>query len=1526
MKPVYLTISAFGPYADKAIIDFTRLGEHGLYLITGETGAGKTTIFDAITFALYGKASGIIRDDSKMFRSKYAKPETPTFVELTFTFQNKTWQIKRNPEYLRPAKRGNGLTAEKADAELKCTQDGILITGDSSVTKEIEKLIGLNYKQYTKVAMLAQGNFQSMLIADTKERSMIFRQMFGTEIYEKLQERLKQESNALKNKYDDARRSIIQHLEGIDAAHNPLLEAEFSELKKARFEGQTIRTMEILAQLITEDKKQVKTFKNEIEKLEQQINEKSLLIGKAQQLEKLKAEAETQKAELEKRKSQLSLAEAALKKTQQSASICEKLGQQIQQKKDKLMLFEELATQKMVRQTTAVEIENTAAQVNQQKELLSDLSSDISRKKKELETLRPEDTRKVLLENQYNHISGQQSEFKTLLTELDQIEDTVEESLFYLTAKQAKHTDDTERLSNVEQIISILQDCDTVLVNLENQSKELNRLHEQLEISESNWIKAVHAKQDTLQAIQHTEQILTGKKTQLLKLQKQLESCQDIDSRKAIISGQEDSLRQLLHAIKTLTGSLLNTVSKLAKETSAKNQILAKEKEAGNLLEQTEQQILNLQDAEIRMTTALHEQEQAHNAIMALKDLQQMWKTLPETEQILQDKLIAYEQAKSTAGTQRLHYETLENMMKEAQAGILALTLKPNTPCPVCGSLEHPKPAVKPLQAPTEEELNHENEILEKLKKQQDKYLKEATIADSNLNHLKNSLMEKAKALFDSPRLTGESTAPSIPPTESDHTIASIMEQNLDSIASALKKELTIQQQLYQAAGQRYAQAVSDKELREQLTITCNAQKIAYEQLTSQLQAQEHGIITHTAELKSLAAQLMDQFTKPEFTQSELFSCELEEVNLILSGTENSSDLLTDYAVTSPIWNKLQKVLQLLSKELACKQDERKEIETLLSHSLNWKAQEAQLILEIEETTAIYQNHQLSIQTEQANIAIFQKQILQLVSECQDFRDEYFEEHMLEERNHVTIQDEAFTQTVTEILNKSQVSSWNYCHEQLTAWYNFYYTQLKYHKATMLADLEERQNLQQEKKQLEAKITESAEKIQELHKAYNTAETQKNIILNQILSSLQQLDFSWAMQWKQLSSLTSREGWDAAADALEYLKAELQKLADTLADNKQKLLRKAALENDIPAVEQQVETLQTTIRQQELKQTEYKAALEAIQNQISSLYNQIGPVDKQTLTAQIQELILQKQHLEAELIAATENYQRCNKKVSESTAAITTISRQMQEIGELDAESLEIEKAELSVQKTNQSTRYDQLLSVLKQNVNILSRVYGKQQELSHLEEEYTWMDNLAKTANGDLKGKQKVNLETYIQMTYLDRVLRCANLRLLTMSSGQYELKRQEETTNKQVKSGLDLSIIDHYNGTERSVRTLSGGESFLASLALALGLSDEIQSTAGGVRLDAMFIDEGFGTLDEETLNLSMKALEGLTEGNRIIGIISHVAELKERIDRKIIITKKKRKLSKRASQSDKPNNLTIPEKLENPAAELGSEITIE
>ena len=167
-------------------------------------------------------------------------------------------------------------------------------------------------------------------------------------------------------------------------------------------------------------------------------------------------------------------------------------------------------------------------------------------------------------------------------------------------------------------------------------------------------------------------------------------------------------------------------------------------------------------------------------------------------------------------------------------------------------------------------------------------------------------------------------------------------------------------------------------------------------------------------------------------------------------------------------------------------------------------------------------------------------------------------------------------------------------------------------------------------------------------------------------------------------------------------------------------------------------------------------------------------------------------------------------------------------------------------------------------------------------------MNALSETANGGISGKQKVMLETYIQMNYFDKILIRANRRLRKMTNDQYDLIRRQDKTDLKSQAGLDLDVVDHYNGTVRAVNTLSGGESFKASLALALGLSDEIQMSAGGVNLETMFVDEGFGSLDDESLKLAINTLQELSGGNRLVGIISHVNELKDKINEQIIVTK--------------------------------------
>lgn len=189
-------------------------------------------------------------------------------------------------------------------------------------------------------------------------------------------------------------------------------------------------------------------------------------------------------------------------------------------------------------------------------------------------------------------------------------------------------------------------------------------------------------------------------------------------------------------------------------------------------------------------------------------------------------------------------------------------------------------------------------------------------------------------------------------------------------------------------------------------------------------------------------------------------------------------------------------------------------------------------------------------------------------------------------------------------------------------------------------------------------------------------------------------------------------------------------------------------------------------------------------------------------------------------------------------------------------------------------------------NHMLQENIQAQAEQLQQAEEKVRFLQELADTACGSVTGKAKVKFEAYVQMHYFDKILHCANLHLRDMTRGQYELmRRQSESSSDQ---GLELNVLDHWNGTQREVATLSGGESFKASLSLALGLSDVVQNQAGGVQLDTMFVDEGFGSLDPDSLDMAMDLLSGLAGAHRQVGIISHVRELSDRIGKKILVTK--------------------------------------
>ena len=354
----------------------------------------------------------------------------------------------------------------------------------------------------------------------------------------------------------------------------------------------------------------------------------------------------------------------------------------------------------------------------------------------------------------------------------------------------------------------------------------------------------------------------------------------------------------------------------------------------------------------------------------------------------------------------------------------------------------------------------------------------------------------------------------------------------------------------------------------------------------------------------------------------------------------------------------------------------------------------------------------------------------------------------------------------------------------------------------------------------------------------------------------------------------------AAAGALEAAVKELMLQAK----------RKASFEEQIPAAEQKLEELNEQIRQAEAREIELQAAQHAAHDEIEKQQAKLPFPTEREARAEISRLDGLRNQADAALAQAEQALRAEEKTLAELRGSLQQLSEQVKtaEGAQYDAGTERAEQTRLSGLRQQRRAEADVVIARIETNKAQLTRIKEGAAELSEKERHYAWVSELSNTANGTVAGSEKMTLETYIQTTYFDRILRRANTRLMIMSDAQYELVRRKSADNIKSQSGLELDVLDHYNGTLRSVKTLSGGESFKASLSLALGLSDEISSSVGGIRLDTMFVDEGFGSLDEDSLHAAIQALAELTEGHRLVGIISHVGELKQQIDKQLVVTK--------------------------------------
>lgn len=368
---------------------------------------------------------------------------------------------------------------------------------------------------------------------------------------------------------------------------------------------------------------------------------------------------------------------------------------------------------------------------------------------------------------------------------------------------------------------------------------------------------------------------------------------------------------------------------------------------------------------------------------------------------------------------------------------------------------------------------------------------------------------------------------------------------------------------------------------------------------------------------------------------------------------------------------------------------------------------------------------------------------------------------------------------------------------------------------------------------------------------------------------------------------------EALMEEQKRFRSKWKEVTEALAASEAAAEAKVVLGEKLETLQKKQEEDEEAYRKLELESARLQEQIENLSANYSDLKETLPYPDRESAGKAASLLDREIREIREAVQSAEENEQAAAGRIQEAEGRMDELQKQIRE-GEsaeamTSAELQENQKKKKEEQLRLQAEAKEDNL-IWETNSAAAGSIRKRSGEREQAARKYSMLQNLADTANGNLSGKQRIQLETYVQQQLFDRILVRANTRFRVMSGGQYDLVRRKEYQKNQ-QSGLDLDVVDHYNGTTRSVSTLSGGESFMASLSLALGLSDEIQESAGGVQLDALFVDEGFGSLDEETLDQAMKAIQALAEdGGRIVGIISHVTELQNRIDRQLLVRKMK------------------------------------
>lgn len=398
---------------------------------------------------------------------------------------------------------------------------------------------------------------------------------------------------------------------------------------------------------------------------------------------------------------------------------------------------------------------------------------------------------------------------------------------------------------------------------------------------------------------------------------------------------------------------------------------------------------------------------------------------------------------------------------------------------------------------------------------------------------------------------------------------------------------------------------------------------------------------------------------------------------------------------------------------------------------------------------------------------------------------------------------------------------------------------------------------EEELKKLKAQYEKEEKKLRALHEQLVTVKTRQEGIVRQLEE-----------KQKQCSDISVQLAEEKDTLCRQYLEMPVEKALQLLT---QKCQRAAALKELLQDKERQI------VRLQELTQILAGKAEEAKQAFADALvqygFKREKEYEQASLSKEVrEELRSQSEDYRRRVAANKELYQHLKASVKKNEPA---------DVSELRSQLSGLREEKDAVLKLQKN--WERQLSEVKKTLLMMR---DKRKSMEEATAEYGYVKDLENMATGN--NPKKLVFEQYVLAGYFEEILRAANIRFRKMTSGRYEMSRIGEVGDGRVKDNLEIQVMDYYTGKYRSVRTLSGGESFKASLSLALGMSDVIQSMNGGIRVDTLFVDEGFGALDEESLDQACNALMGLVEKNCLIGIISHVPELRERIGAQLVIEK--------------------------------------